>query len=151
MKRNVLMLSLCYFFVILLSSCAVLNKDKQTGSLAVLEPQTILKFADVPVPIGFKLLPQNSYSFENAGLRVGVLKYQGKANPDQVISFYKDQMPMYNWNLLNIVEYGDRLLNFDREGETCIIGLLAKGRSVIITVSVGPKSQASKKSNKPVK
>jgi len=89
----------------------------------MLEPQSILKFSDVPVPVGLKSLPQQSYSFESSGVRVGVLKYRGKNNPDQIVNFYKEQMPMYNWNLVNIVEYGQRMLNFERENETCIITL----------------------------
>jgi len=52
---------------------------------------------------------------------VGVLKYQGKTNPDQVVNFYKEQMAMYNWNLVNIVEYGQRLMNFERENEPVLL------------------------------
>lgn len=128
------------------------SQGNVSKSGALLEPSGTLKFSDVPVPSGFKSLPQASYSFEAAGVRVGVLKYQGKADPDQVVNFYKEQMPMYNWNLLNVVEYGERILNFDRENETCIVNLLAKGRVVTITVSLGPKSQiVPKKSKEPIK
>lgn len=139
--------------ILILSGCAITKKDKSSQSQAILEPQAILKFSDVPIPVGFTLLP--SYAFENSGVRVGVLKYQGKADIDKVINFYKEQMPMYNWSLLNIVEYGERLMNFDRENETCIIRLSTKqgfrGVNTIITVSLGPKPQVSKKPNKPVK
>ena len=133
--------------------CAGLSKkqDSTPKNLGLLEPSSILKFSDVPVPTGFKLLPQKSYSFESSGVRVGVLRYQGKANPDQVVNFYKEQMPMYNWNLLNVIEYGDRLINFDRENETCNVALLPKGNTLTITVSLGPKPQIPKKANKPVK
>ncbi len=124
------------------------KKDKDVTSPAMLEPQANLKFSDVPLPAGFKLLPKESYSFENAGVRVGLLKYQGKADTDQVVNFYKEQMAMYNWNLLNIVEYGDRLLNFERDTETCVITLISKGRSITIVISMGPKSQFPGKTEK---
>ena len=137
------------FFIIgifLLGGCeTLLKKNKASTSPAALEPQAIVKFSDIPVPTGFKFLALDSYSFESGGVRVAVLKYQGKANIEQVMNFYRDQMPMYNWNLLNIIEYGQRLMNFDREAETCIISLESKGRSVIITASLGPKSQRLKK------
>jgi hypothetical protein len=126
-----------------------------TVSDSKLAPQAILKFADVPVPLGLKPLPQKSYSFENAGVRVGVLKYQGRTNIDQTINFYKEQMPIYNWNLVNIIEYGQRLMNFERENETCIITLQAAGfwnEEVLVTISLGPKSQNTpKKSKSPLK
>ena len=135
----------CYLLTTALTGCTTISDSR-------LEPQAILKFSDVPIPEGLKPLPQTSYSFENAGVRVAVLKYQGRANIDQLINFYKEQMPMYNWNLINIIEYGQRFLNFERENETCIVTLVAKGRKVVITASLGPKAQVlPKRVVKPVK
>jgi len=152
MIKKILALGLSGYLVLGLFGCAGMDKkDKAAPGPAMLESQARLKFADVPVPVGFKLLPQDSYSFESAGVRVGVLRYRGKANVDEVVNFYKEQMPLYNWNSLNIVEYGDRLLNFDRDTETCIVGLSPKGSQVTITVTLGPKSQIHKKSERPLK
>ena len=146
-KYVFLMLALLVFT----SGCAIIE-PKDTTNSSLLEPQALVKFSDVPVPTGFKLLPKVSYSFENTGTRVGMLKYQGKASIDQISAFYKEQMAMYKWDLLNIIEYGERQLNFDREAETCVITLTPKGSSVIITIALGPKSQtAPKKAAKPVK
>jgi hypothetical protein len=128
------------------------NSDAKISNPGMLEPQTIIKFSDIPVPVGLKNLPNQSYSFESSGVRVGVLKYQGKGNAEQVINFYKEQMAMYNWTLVNIIEYGQRLLNFERENESCIITIEPKGSSVIMTISLGPKSPiAAKKTRTPVK
>jgi len=132
--------------------CTMMPKrDKAGEAPGLLEPQAVFKFADIPVPTGFKLLPNESYAFESSGIRVGVLKYQGKAEADRVINFYREQMPMYNWNLLNVIEYGERLLNFDRENETCIIRLKSRGRTLEATISIGPKPQLPKKSTRLVK
>ncbi|MEI6631657.1 MAG: hypothetical protein WCL25_03475 [bacterium] len=150
--RAIIILFLC-FSVFMLSGCAGFSKkDRQMSSPGLLEPQVTLKFNDIPVPAGFKLIPQDSYSFESAGVRVGLLKYKGKANPIQVINFYKEQMSMYSWSLLNVIEYGQCILNFEREQESCIVNMLANGKSITLTISVGPKSQYQKKTtNKPVK
>ena len=138
----------CFLLTTTLMGCASISGNR-------LEPQAILKFSDVPIPAGLKPLPQVSYSFENAGVRVAVLKYQGKANVDQVMNFYKEQMPLYNWNLINIIEYGQRLLNFERENETCIITVQVAGfwnEDALVIISLGPKSQnLTKKSKTPVK
>lgn len=152
MLKKILVIGLLGCGVMGLWGCAAMSKkDKSMGGPTLLEPQAILKFADLPIPAGFKLLPQDSYSFESSGVRVAVLKYQGKANPDRVVNFYKEQMLMYNWDLVNIIEYGQRLMNFERENETCVINLSSKGNSVILTISLGPKSQMPRKSEKPVK
>ncbi len=153
MKKGILVLVFLCSCVLVLWGCAgVAKKDFPSKEKSLLEPQSMLKFSDIPVPSGFKFLAEESYTFESAGVRVGVLKYQGKANVEQVVSFYKDQMSLYNWNLLNVVEYGERLLNFEREQETCIINLSPKGKNITITVSLGPRSGIRpKKSDKPVK
>ncbi len=150
--RTIVLLSVC-LCVLVLSGCAGLSKqDKQMGNSGLLEPQATLKYNDIPVPAGFKLVAEDSYSFESAGVRVGLLKYKGKARPEQVVNFYKEQMPMYSWSLLNVIEYGQCILNFEREQESCIINMLTKGSIITLTISVGPKSQFPKKSsNKPVK
>ena len=138
--------------IFLLAGCTIYSRDPGiSNNPNLLEPQTNIKFSDVPVPGGFKLLTQESYSFEAGGVRVGLLKYHGKADVDQVINFYKEQMAMYNWELLNVVEFGQRLMNFDRESESCIISLSPKGKNITITISVGPKTQRAAQKNRPVK
>jgi len=142
-----------FLALMLLSGCASLQKNDAQGSAStLLEPQAVLRFADIPVPAGFKIVAKESYSFENAGTRVAVLKYQGKVDADRVVSFYKDQLPMYNWNLVNVIEYNERLMNFDRDSESCIVSVFPKGSSSTIIISLGPKSQLPpKKQNKPLK
>lgn len=151
-KANFYFLIFVFMLCLLnLMGCASTNKDSDISTSALLEPQAVLKFNDIPVPVGLKLIPQDSYSYESGTVRIALLKYQGKVNTDQVVNFYKEQMPMFKWNLLNSIEYGQRLLNFEREEETCIINLLPKGATTIVTISLGPKSQIPKKEEAPVK
>lgn len=133
-----LFIPVLFLLSIVLAGCASIGNK---GPAQTLQAQSLLKFSDMPVPAGFRLLARDSYSFESAGMRVGLLKYQGKATLDQVVNFYKEQMPMYNWTLLNITEYGDCIMNFDREMETCIINIVPKGSAATISMSFGPKSQ----------
>ena len=144
-QRLLFLSTACFLFTVMLTGCSTTSNSR-------IEPQAILKFTDVPVPVGLKSLPKASYSFESSGVRVGVLRYQGKNNPEQLVNFYKEQMSMYNWNLVNIVEYGQRLMNFERENESCIINLEPKGSSIILTISLGPKSQnLGKRTRLPIK
>ncbi|MFA5199044.1 MAG: hypothetical protein WC432_05850 [Candidatus Omnitrophota bacterium] len=148
-KKPFLPVAILFLILCVISGCA-------TSSDSRLEPQSTLKFSDLPIPVGMKALPQESYSFENAGVRAAVLRYQGKGDIEKVLSFYKEQMPMYNWNLINAIEYGQRLLNFEREGESCIITLQTVGlwnEGVLVTISLGPKSQTAikKKERAPLK
>jgi len=143
----------CLLTTTLLGCVTSSNQAPRANTPGMLEPQSILKFSDVPVPVGLKSLPLESYSFESSGVRVGVLKYEGKDNADQVINFYKEQMPMYSWTLVNLVEYGQRLMNFERENESCIITLQPAGwGKTLVIISIGPKSQTtSRKAKSPLK
>jgi uncharacterized protein (DUF1919 family) len=104
------------------------------------------------VPTGFKFLPEKSYLIESGLIRGGILKYTGKAIGDQIVNFYKEQMPMYGWHLLNLVEYGDKILNFEKEKESCIITIKPSGSKSDITISVAPKpSNVEKRTERPIK
>ncbi|MBU3959027.1 MAG: hypothetical protein KKE91_04115, partial [Candidatus Omnitrophica bacterium] len=75
----------------------------------------------------------------------GLLKYRGKADPERVVNFFKEQMLMYNWNPINVIEYGQRILNFERDQESCIVNILPRGNNITIIISVGPRSAPAKK------
>ena len=135
-----------FFYLLTYFGCASIpQKAPEAGGPALLEAQTLLKFQDLPVPVGFKLVSGESYAFEGAGVRVCVLKYKGRSSADQVVNFFREQMPLYNWSLLNVIEYGNRLMNFDREKESCIINIVPKGNSSECIISLGPKSQSQRK------
>ncbi|MDD5731220.1 MAG: hypothetical protein PHN57_08885 [Candidatus Omnitrophica bacterium] len=150
MNKGILsILTACFLLTGALGCASLSNRDSSSQSLRT---QPLLKFSDLPVPVGFKILADESYSFESSGMRVGLLKYKGKATTAQLVNFYKEQMPMYNWSLLNITEYGECIMNFEREQESCIVNITPYGSSSVISLAMGPKSQAlPKKTKKPIK
>jgi len=142
-----------FLLFLFLFGCASLSKTSDSSSLAFkpLEPSGYVKFNDIPIPAGFKFLYKDSYVFETAGLRVAVFKYSGSPTAEKVFLFFKEQMPIYGWNLLNTVEYGIRMLNFERDNESCIITIEPKKFSTEFIISLGPKQTLLKKENKPIK
>lgn len=141
----------CYLSFFFLTGCAGFSKKDTTAEIPALEPSVIQKFKDIPVPQGFKLLLADSYAFQSGNIRVGVLAYSGRATADRLVDFYQNQMPIYNWTFLNVIEYGKRMLNFDRENESCVISIEPKMLSTRVVISIGPKQQIPKKSKQPVK
>ena len=47
---------------------------RENGEINELNVATTLKFEDVPIPAGFRILSDQSFSFQNEMTRVGVLK-----------------------------------------------------------------------------
>ncbi|MFH1868583.1 MAG: hypothetical protein ABH843_06395 [Candidatus Omnitrophota bacterium] len=132
-------------FITLLSGCATTGSGgaESDGSSKMLDVAMALRFEDVPVPNGFRAVTNESFIFQNDALRVGILKYAGRAYADQVVNFYKDQMPLYGWRFLNMLEYGRRIINFDREDQTCIVVIEPAKLNTYITVTVAPKAGRS--------
>ena len=150
-KRFFLTTACCLLATALLVGCAMTTKQENLKEPpAPLQTQAVLKYSDLPVPLGFKLLPEDSYSFDNSGIRVAVLKYKGKGTTTQVVSFYKEQLPMFGWTILNTIEYGSSMLNLDNGSETCVINVIPGGSSSTISISLGPKSQSSPKKTKQI-
>ena len=148
-KKVGLNLLTIFVLIFIIAGCASLSPQQNPGEPQSLQPRMDASFSDIPVPLNFNLQNQSSYSFQGAGMRVALLTYKGKADLQSVINFYTEQMPIHNWMLLNIVEHNQRLLNFEKQGETCIINLLASGRNITVTISLGPKSTPASK--KPLK
>ena len=144
-KNSLRKLSKALIFIVLaihLSGCTTAKKE---GPVALAPAAS--KFKDIPIPRTFKQVPQSAYTFESLiiGIRTGTVKYQGKAELEQVAQFYRDQMPRYRWVLENALEYGNVMLNFGREKETCLINLSGQENLVTIDITVGPKLKQMEK------
>lgn len=147
MKNKILKACLLFFASIIINGCATPGyKDSPTvsGIEKGLTVASTLRFDDVPVPSGFLQISNESFIFQSESLRAGVLKYSGKSSPDVVMQFYKDQMPLYNWQLINLIEYGKKQLNYEKIGQSCIITIEGTRTKSILTISVGPKSERTK-------
>jgi hypothetical protein len=95
----------------------------------------------VPIPAGFKILDAESFAFQNDTTRVALLKYTGSKPADTIVLFYNEQMPLYNWNPINIIEYERRILNYENSSESCIVTIETRGGKSIITIAISPKSR----------
>lgn len=99
------------------------------------------KFENIPVPEGYKLDKKKSFVFRNDVLLVAFLTYKGKSKADKVAAFFKEQLPLYGWKLINVIEYGERVLNFEMDGQTCIITVDRKGKT--FELATAPRGQKS--------
>lgn len=100
-----------------------------------------LKFDDIPIPAGFEFDHKESFIFKNGLTRVGVVRYIGQADLSAVTTFFKNQMPTYNWNLVNSIEYKRSIINFDKDAQTATIIIELQGSRVFLTVASGPIGQ----------
>lgn len=137
-----------FALIIIIIGCATPGSYKESSAASEIEKElTIaptLRFDDVPVPSGFLQVSNESFIFQSESLRAGVLKYSGKSSPEAVMLFYKEQMPLYNWQLVNLIEYGKKQLNYEKTAQSCIITIEGTKSKSTLIISVGPKSERTK-------
>ena len=142
---KLLVISSQFLILILLTSCATFPQNESTVAAeqnkVSLSVAPILKFDDIPTPSGFKILDKESFAFKNDKSRVALLKYYGGKNAEQVLIFYKEQMASFNWDLVNIIEYDRKVLNYENSEESCIITIQPQGWKSLVTVAISPKSR----------
>ena len=135
----------CSLSLFLIAGCATFPQNESAGNAEKnkmsLSVAPMLKFDDIPIPSGFKLLDKESFAFQNDKSRVALLKYYGGQNAEQVLAFYKEQMASFNWNLVNIIEYDRKVLNYENSEESCIVTILPQGGKSTVTIALSPKSR----------
>jgi hypothetical protein len=142
MKKNTFVVLGMILLLTAFAGCATTNNGSSSGypQQPSMGMSNTMKFDDVPVPAGFRIINNESFAFQNDRMRVGLLKYAGSPDANGVVAFYKEQMPMYNWDLINVIEYGERIMNFERADQTCIITIRPLSTRTVIAIAVAPKS-----------
>lgn len=86
-------------------------------------PGMYLDFEDVQVPSGLTLNRQASFVYQSETLRTGVLTFTGPQPLEEVLSFFKENMPRDNWRLLSSFKYQKNILIYLKTGKMCLIVL----------------------------
>jgi len=143
MKKTLALISIAGIMVLTFVGCATTSDSYTSEEATGLELAAVLKFSDIPIPQGFQLATKESFAFQNNDLRIALLKYTGRVPAAKTLSFFKDQMPFYNWQLINIVEYGSNVINFQRQDEVCTITIVPQGSKSQLVISVSPRSNVA--------
>ncbi len=111
---------------------AVTTKDGETASFGTGRLDPVLQ--DFPVPSGFTLDAQASGTISTKDGRIANGIWRGSAPPDQVVSFYKQQLPNKGYRELFVATQGtvtqsswegqggrSLILNVAREGNTTVV------------------------------
>jgi hypothetical protein len=122
--------------------CANLKSSQTTGERELEAQQPILtsyRFEDIPIPPGMTLNQKESFLYETRATKAGLLIYEGTGEVEKLSNFFKQQMPKYQWRLMNNFELHTAMLNFIKEGWSSSIYILPQGgETKRIEIRVGP-------------
>lgn len=98
---------------------------------------------DVPVPTGFLLVDRASEDWSNESARYLRHEYRGRADKRAVREFYRRQMPLVRWTLLDDSNvHGSIVMRFQRGTESCRVQIEDRlrgwSRSTVIQVLIAP-------------
>ena len=96
---------------------------------------------DVPMPIGFKpVVSQCSSSFDGVARTVNHV-YQGRARAAETVLFYRQQLPIYDWKLMDKQVHDDETtsLHFVKGSETLSLRLSDRFNVATIEVYMSPR------------
>lgn len=82
-----------------------------------LAPEPIEEFPEVPIPSRFTLVPKESFTATSDLYRVAHLKYIGSYSVQEVLKFYRDQMPASGWKLEYVMGLDVKVMDFAKEGD----------------------------------
>lgn len=98
------------------------------------------KFDDIPVPEKMVLDAKSSFVFDNGEIRLAHLRYFTRLAPEDVTAYFKKELPLQGWSMVNVVEYGERMLSFSKEEESLVITIYPEKRGCRIVISLTPKA-----------
>jgi len=97
------------------------------------------EFQDILVPEPMKIQPKKSLSFETGNnVQVGVLVYEGKAEPRSLFQFFLNNMPNRNWRLVSYLKYGRYMAVFEKGDKICTIYLEENPFNTLLNIWVTP-------------
>lgn len=117
--------------------CATLKGGREEGKTE--QPTyAYADFTDIAIPKWLKLDKKRSMVFESGTHRNGYLLYKGRVEPSSLAEYFKTTLTGSGWTLLNNFKYGNYVLNFSKEGRSCII-LIEEGLlNTKVHIWVGP-------------
>jgi len=97
-------------------------------------------FQDIPVPAELELVAGDSYVFQSAALKAGMLTFRGRVEAGSLTSFFQMALPRENWKLKGGFRYRRTVLIFDKQEKVCVINIYEKMFYTYAEIYVVPAS-----------
>ncbi|MFA4985874.1 MAG: hypothetical protein WC712_04760 [Candidatus Brocadiia bacterium] len=119
--------------LLLFAGCSIKGDDRPAN-----QGEAAKYLADIPVPVGFKML-STSYSSTSGNTRVGSFLLKGKEHPSFVQEFYRSAMPKLGWEIYSeesTPSGHESLMYMRKSGTVCVIKITRKMRATNIEIQV---------------
>ena len=156
-KIFVPVLLLILVFVFTLYGCSTVQSSSPTslgtGSEIGLTAPLTLDFEDIPIPAELKKDQNKSFIFETSSIKTAIIYYDsfpGYLDHSSLVIFFKNNMVAHGWKLIDLYNYKEANLSFEKGNRMCHITIFDKFLQTKVVVKVGQMSQSEPaKENRP--
>ena len=128
-----------------ISSCRILSKKSSQSNAGkpikgIIDTPSVKNYQapDVPVPANFDYRPDKSWAYVTGSVRTTSIKYIGSARTEDLLEFYRKQMPQSGW--MEKMTLGDKkeiAVGFQKNYEQCKITINQAPSETHLTVELG--------------
>lgn len=129
------------FMLFSLGGCAGKKKAVNSGEASAGFSGVAYPFTDVPIPSGFKADRDKSFIYESGSgsTKVGRLYYSGWNGTQEVVNYYQNAMINKGWKMVNAMEHGGMILNYEKKGWVCTLIVSEAILKTHLEIQIGPK------------
>ena len=106
---------------------------------SVFPPAAGARFDDIPVPEGMEMNHDRSFVFESEQLQIAYLIYEGRLTPEETAQFFADALPRAGWDLLDVLQYDDITLRFNKPEKNLVVHVSPKTRGCVAKIMLTPR------------
>jgi hypothetical protein len=117
--------SVLLFVAVALSNGCARSYDETIAGTSVPVPKAMTRSADKPSEMSL------------LGFAAGQASFQGKIGTDEIVDFYKKELPARGWQSNMNLGSGSAMLAYTKEGKTLLIGVGKQGDQSDLTLTVG--------------
>lgn len=123
-------------------SCVALRRWTVLGILLVLSSACARSYEEtiagvtVPVPKAMKRGNEKPAEMSLLGFGAGQATFHGKMDTDEIVEFYKKELPARGWRPNMNLRSGGAMLGYSKEGHTLLIGIGKQESATVLTLTV---------------
>jgi hypothetical protein len=141
MTRKLSFVFLLFFLFSVLAACATTKKEGTPSSTEESARASYYDFDDIRIPSEMKVNKKDSFVYTSGRLKVGILSFSGRVEPDSLGAFFQNNMPTDGWRLISSVKFRGTMLVFLKEDRVCVITIKESIFTTALDVRVGPIAQ----------
>jgi hypothetical protein len=100
-------------------------------------------FEDVVIPSDISVNKKKSQVYSAGKVKVGLLTFEGRVEPDSLADFFQTNLPRGGWKLMTSLKDRDHTLIFLKDDRVCLVTISEGWFTTVCEVRVGLVDKAS--------